>query len=191
MKILVYGSKDFGLLVADLIQQIGHDFVGFIDDYSRGENILGTYAEVVSSYPPEQFGVVVAIGYKHFEARWAVYNKLVADGYQIPPLIHERAYVRDINRIGAGAIVMAGAIVDSFSKVGALSVLWPNAIVNHDSVIGHNTFLSPGSIICGFVTVGSSCFIGAGSIVVDHRTVPDKTFIKAGSVYTHILHQNP
>lgn len=183
MKLLVYGSRDFGRVVRDLAQTCGHHFVGFVDDLYEGAHVLGNYGAVKSLYPPGSAGMVIAIGYGHLEARWKIFRKVVADGYEVPTLIHDRAYVRSPEGIGRGALIMAGAIVDVSVKLGELTVLWPGAVVNHDSVIGANTFISPNATVCGFVEVGESCFVGAGAVIVDHRSVPDHAFVKAGDVF--------
>lgn len=182
-KILVYGSRDFGQVVKDIILQCGHDFIGFIDDYHLGTEVLGTYEQVKAKYSPELYEIIVAIGYKHLKARWSVYQMAVRDGYTVPYLIHPKAYVRNIGAVGAGAIVMVGAIVDFNAQLEELTVLWPGVVINHDSLVKANTFVSPNATICGFVTIGEESFIGAGSVVADHVIVPPGSFIKAGSLY--------
>ena len=185
MKVLVYGSKDFGRLVRELVLRCGHEFVGFVDDVNpAGEGVVGDYASALRRYPPaDGVGMVVAIGYKHLQARHQAWVRARGDGYTTPALVHATAIVAPGAKIGDGAIVMAGANVDAFSEVGAICVLWPGAIVSHDCRIGDNCFLSPGAVICGFVTTGSHCFIGAGSVIADHRSLPDGAFVKAGAVY--------
>ncbi len=181
--VLIYGSQDFALVVRPLVVNCGREVIGFIDDYAPGDGVLGTYAEVLVKYPPSQFDLAIAIGYKNLAARWSVYQKVVAAGYQTPAFIHDRAYVSPHSHIRPGAMIMAGAIVDVFSTIQELCVLWPGVVVNHDSVIGANTFLSPNATVCGYTEVGHSCFVGAGAVVVDHRCVPAETFIRAGSLY--------
>jgi sugar O-acyltransferase (sialic acid O-acetyltransferase NeuD family) len=183
MDLLVYGSKDFGRLLRELLQHCGHRFAGFIDDFDAGPDIVGTYAEALAKCPPASHGMVIAIGYQHLEARWQAYERAKRDGYAVPPLRHASAILHPGTSVGDGAIVMAGANVDAFSRVGELAVLWPGALVSHDCEVGRNCFLSPGAILCGFVKTGRNCFVGAGAVIVDHRALPDATFVKAGSVY--------
>jgi sugar O-acyltransferase (sialic acid O-acetyltransferase NeuD family) len=183
VKLLVYGSKDFGRVLRDLLVICGHEFIGYIDDLNSGEEIVGNYTTATKLHPPGTCGIVIAIGYEHLAQRWGIFQRVSADGYFLPPLIHNRAYVRDPSAVGKGAVVMAGATVDVCARLADLVVLWPGATVSHDSVIGENTFISPNATVCGFVTVGRSCFIGAGAVVVDHRSVPDNSFIKAGQVF--------
>jgi len=185
VKLLIYGSKDFGRLVRELVRACGHEALGFVDDVSPdGEGVVGDYAAARRRHPPgDGVGMAIAIGYKHLQARHQVWTRVRGDGYATPALVHPTAIVAPGAQIGEGAILMAGANVDAFAEIGALCVLWPGAIVSHDSRIGANCFLSPGAIVCGFVATGAHCFLGAGSVVVDHREVPDRAFVKAGAVY--------
>jgi len=185
MKVLVYGSKDFGRLVCELVLRCGHEFVGFVDDVNpAGEGVVGDYAGALRRYPPRDgFGMVIAIGYKHLQARHQVWARARADGYVTPALIHPSAIVAPGVKVGDGALVMAGANVDAFTEIGEICVLWPGTIISHDGRIGANCFVSPGAVVCGFVTIGSHCFIGASAVIVDHRSVPDGAFLKAGAVY--------
>ncbi len=70
MKLLVYGSREFGRVLKSLVIDCGYDFGGFIDDFSTGEEIIGTYQNVLKKYSSKNFGIVIAIGYKNLVARW-------------------------------------------------------------------------------------------------------------------------
>jgi sugar O-acyltransferase (sialic acid O-acetyltransferase NeuD family) len=182
-QILVYGSREFGQVVRDLAGQCGYLFAGFIDDMHRGPDILGTWQEVSRAHDPALHSVAMAIGYEHLRERRALYARVCAQGYETPPLIHPRAYVRDAAAVSAGTFVMAGAVVDFAARVGPFAVVWPGATINHHANVGANTFISPNAAICGYSVVGEDCFIGAGATIVDHRTVPSGSFVKAGAVY--------
>jgi sugar O-acyltransferase (sialic acid O-acetyltransferase NeuD family) len=182
-KILVYGSQEFGQVVKDFVCQCGHEFIGFIDDYNIGQRILGNFTQVAKKFPYDAYDIAIAIGYKHLQARWNIFQRVRSLGYRFPHLIHPRAYVRDVEAIGEGTMVMANAVVDVRASIGPLVVIWPGVVVNHNSVIAANTFLSPNATVCGYVSVGESCFVGAGATIVDHTDVPPNSFIKAGAVY--------
>lgn len=177
------GASSFGRLLRNLIEDTGQEFAGYIDDFNTGPHVLGRRSDLGHRFFPQDFDLVMAVGYRHLPARLQIFAEASALGFRFPPFVHPRAYVSDKAEIGAGAMVMAGANVDAFAKVEKLAVLWPGAIVSHDSVIGENSFLSPGATVCGFVTVGGSTFMGAGSVVVDGVGVPSGSFIKAGTRY--------
>ncbi len=184
MKLLVHGSREFGQVLRELVADCGHEFAGFIDDvHPESPGVLGGFAAVRASHPPSDFGFVLAVGYKHLEARTRILASARQAGYRLPALVHPTAHVHRTATVGEGAIVMALAVVDVRATLGEACVLWQGANVSHDSAIGANTFLSPGAIVCGHVQVGAGCFLGAGSVVADHRTVPDGAFVKAGSVF--------
>jgi len=164
------------------LQLCGHEFGGFVDDRNTGAGILGTYDQVLQSHPPSGHGIAIGIGYQDLPGRRVALERLERDGWPLPPLVHPRAWVRDVSAIGAGAVIMAGAAVERNAAIGAGCVLWSTVVVSHDSRIDRNTFLSPGAVVCGFARVGRDCFVGAGAVIVDRCTVADGSFVRAGEV---------
>lgn len=181
-KILVYGSQEFGRVIRDLVEACGEEFVGYIDDIYEGEEVLGPFAQIVKRFPPTEYAIAMAIGYKNLAIRAQVAKQVTDAGYKLTRLIHPRAYVRHQEKVAAGCLIMAGATIDVGATLAEMVVVWPGVVINHDSMIGANTFLSPHATICGCVQIGANCFIGAGAIVVDHVRVTDGSFIKAGAL---------
>jgi len=184
MKLLIIGSRDFAQTVATLARDCGHEPSGFVDDFNTGGVIIATSDSIPRSHPPDQYGIAIAIGYKHLPARWRAWQQLQQAGYAAPPLIHPRAYVAADARIGAGSMVMAGALIDMRVQLGEIVVAWPGACINHDAVIGDNTFLSPNATVCGHARIGAACFIGAAAAIVDHAVVPADTFLPMSGRWT-------
>lgn len=182
MKLLVYGSREYAHLVRDHLQLCSHEFCGFVDDERTGAGIVGPYGEVLRSHSRSAHGIAIGIGYKDLPARRAALERVDRDGWQLPPLIHPRAWVRDHSAVGAGAVIMAGTSVELNATIGTGCVLWSNVVLSHDSRVDSNTFLSPGVIVCGFARIGRDCFVGAGAVIVDHCNVPDGSFVRAGQV---------
>lgn len=183
MKLLVYGSTTFGRVVRVLVEECGHEFAGFIDDIHSGSEVLGAFDAVARSHPSGSFACINAVGYNDLAARQRVTDRVTTAGYSMPVLVHPRAIVGHDCRIGAGTMIMAGAVVDCRVEFGPAAVMWPGAVVAHDTVVGSNTFLSPNSTICGCCRIGANCFVGAAAVIVDHATVPDGTRIKAAERY--------
>jgi len=179
MKVLVYGSRLFGGVIRCLVEDAGHQFAGFIDDVHEGQDVLGPFEATRLTHPPPEYACVNAVGYSDLGARRAVSARIEAAGYPMPALVHPRASVSTTSSVGAGAFVMAGALVDCHVAIGAGVVIWPGACVSHDCTIGANTFLSPNCTVCGDCHVGESCFVGAGAVIVSHAVVADGSRIKA------------
>ena len=184
MRLLVYGSKEFAGTVYELIRHCGHEAVGMVDDFNKGPGILGRFDDIISSHPPSECSIVVAVGYRDMALRWKIWQTIQTCGYTSPALIHPWAYVADTARIGKGVMVMAGAVVDVRAKIGDLAVIWPGVCINHDASVGENTFVSPNATVCGSAEIGAHSFIGAGAAIVDHCKVPEASFIKMLCRYT-------
>lgn len=180
LPLLVYGSRDYGRLVARIAHDCGFDVAGHIDDQAGGPGVLGDYETVKHRYPPARHALALGIGYNNLPARHALLQRCLADGWNMPALVHPRAIVHESAVLGAGAVVMLGAIIDINASVGAGAVCWPGSVVSHDAVLGNNSFLSPNATLCGFVHSGHSCFFGAASVVTDRVSPPDGYFLKAG-----------
>lgn len=188
---LIYGSGIYARLLRNLLEQLAIDCFGYIDDFHQGESIVGNYDDAKHTFPPTRCGIVIGVGYKHFDERWRIFQQVKADGYLVPSLIHPAAYVANRNVVGAGSVVMAGAVLDTRATLGELCVVWPGACVNHDTRVGRNTFISPNATVCGNVSVGEFVFIGAGAIIADHLQIADNVFIPAGDVVGKHSPQRP
>lgn len=182
-QVLIYGSREFSVIVRELAIACGYHCAGLIDDIEQGNGVLGTFEEVRGSHPPGHHLVALAVGYKNLAARRLIYEKVKDAGYQLPSLIHPNADLHDSVIVGDGCLVMSGALIDINASLGPLSVIWPGVVISHDSKVGLNTFISPNATVCGFSKVGNHCFVGAGAIVTDHVIVPDNSFIRAGGVF--------
>ncbi|MNW34172.1 UDP-N-acetylbacillosamine N-acetyltransferase [compost metagenome] len=182
-RIVIYGSRQFAYYVRDLAEECGHDFVGFVDDFSSGKDILGTFDEIKERYSPKDFMIVMAIGYQNLKARWEVFNKVKNAGFEIQTLVHPKAYVHKTAKIGEGAIICVRTIIDNRVTIGEATFIWPGVTVNHDVRIGSNCFLSPQVNVCGFAAIGNSCFLGASSVIINESIIEDNSFIKAGTIY--------
>ncbi len=71
-----------------------------------GEQTVGKYGAARSRHSPSSCGMAITIGYEYLMARRKVYQQVVADGYCVPALIQDRAYVRDLEAIGRSTVVM-------------------------------------------------------------------------------------
>ena len=184
MRLFIYGSKCFASTVAGLVADTGHELAGMIDDQASGEHIVGSLDVVSRAHARSEAGLVMAIGYKDLPARWRAWQRVLAAGWTVPVLVHPRAYVSATAQLGAGALVMAGAIVDQRSRLGQAVVIWPGACINHDCQVGDNSFISPSAVLCGSVHVGAHSFVGAGALVVDGGELPPSSFVRMGERFT-------
>jgi len=179
--LLIVAGSSFGRLMSILAADCGRTVAGFVDDSLSGPEILGRTDDLGNFLEPRDYDLVLAVGYKHLNARLKLYTRLKNCGFNFPSLVHPTARISAHAELGEGCLVMAGADVDAFSRIGDACVFWPNATVSHDNRIGRNTFVSPAATLCGFVTIGEGSFIGANSTIVDGSELPDGSFVKAST----------
>lgn len=184
MRLLLYGSREFAETVSELARDCGHEVAGFIDDFTPGPGIIGTLEQAGRTHPPAGYAIAIAVGYSQLAARWNAWQRVLAAGYSAPALVHPRAYVARSAKVGAGTMVMAGALVDVRATIGDIGVIWPGACVSHDCAVRDNCFISPNATLCGFVELGAHSFVGAGAAVADHCSVPPSSRIKMLASYT-------
>lgn len=86
-------------------------------------------------------------------------------GFQLPVIIAPAAHVSRHATIGAGTIVMHGAIVNAGAKVGDNCIINTRALLEHDVTVEDHCHISTGAILNGDVKVGAGSFVGSGSVI--------------------------
>lgn len=113
--------------------------------------------------------------------RRRLYEKIREYGFRIPVIADPTAIISPDTRIGEGAFIGKGTIVNAGCSVGACAILNTGAILEHDCIIGDFAHISPGAVLCGHVVVGHDSHIGAGSTVRQEITIGSHTLVGIGS----------
>ena len=103
-------------------------------------------------------------------------------GADIVSLVHPAATVAYDVQIGAGTVVMAGAVINPSTVIGKGCIINTSASVDHDNVIGDYCHISVGAHTAGTVNMGDNCWLGIGGIVSNNIDICADTFICAGGV---------
>jgi len=114
--------------------------------------------------------------------RPALFHKLSSMGLAPFTAIHPTAAVARSATVGAGSIVMAGAVLQPGVAVGENAIVNTRASIDHGCRIGDHAHIAPGVTCSGDVSVGTNAFIGAGAIIVQGIGIGDNATIGAGSV---------
>ena len=120
------------------------------------------------------------------DLRIRLFTTACAAGFRFPVIVSPRAHVSRHVSIGAGTIVMHGAVVNAGAVIGENCIVNTRAIVEHDAVIGDHCHISTGAIVNGGVQVGPGCFVGSGAVIREGLCVPGGSFIKMGSLVVRI-----
>ena len=115
-------------------------------------------------------------------ARKQVFERLLAAGFEVPPIVHASAVVSPWAELGRGVQVLAGAIVNAGAVIGDDVILNTGAIVEHDCRIGAHAHVGPGARLAGLVVVGEEAHVGIGAVAIERIEIGAGALVAAGAV---------
>lgn len=198
--IIIFGASGHGSVILDSIERTSrYNIIGFIDSFKargyriNGYEVLGAEADLPSLI--NKFDIafgVVAIG-----DNW-VRKTMVEKIYRLVPdfkfakVIHPKAVVGKDVTIGAGTILMPGAIVNANSVVGEHCIINTNSSLGHDGLMNDFSSLASGVCMGGNCTLGQYSAVSLGTNVIENISIAEHTVIGAGSlvvadVESHVL----
>lgn len=183
-QIILIGAGGHGVSVADVIEKEKKFKIYCFIDMKKNKS-LKKYKTLSSDKNLNKLKkkvnyAFIAIGQiKELFLREKLFKKLLKLKFKIPKIVSPLAYVSNNALIGAGTIVMHGAIINSKAKIGKNCIINTGAIIEHDVVIGDNCHISTGSIINGGAIIFSNSFIGSGSVIKQKIIIGKASFINA------------
>jgi sugar O-acyltransferase (sialic acid O-acetyltransferase NeuD family) len=173
----------------DVIEAEGsHHIIGVLErpafegDDVMGYPILGSDDAVADLVGPG-IGVLVTIGQiKTSKIRERAFAAAGKAGAFLPVIVSPHAYCSRHADIGAGTLVMHGAVVNAACRVGENCIVNSMALLEHDVAIGDHTHIATGARVNGGVKIGPRCFIGSGAVLHNDIEIGEGAIIPAGSV---------
>ena len=185
----VWGASGHAKVVADAATCEGRlDVVGFFEEKTAeraGQMLAGLpiFGGETALDELKARGVThVLLGVGNCAARCNVAQRAVAAGFELASARHPSSVVASDVSIGAGTVLLAGAIVNPGARLGGAVILNTACSVDHDCVIGDGVHLSPGVHLAGNVQVGEQTWVGIGSSVIQGIKIGARSLIGAGSV---------
>jgi sugar O-acyltransferase (sialic acid O-acetyltransferase NeuD family) len=167
----------------------GFDVVALVDDDpSRvGQELLGVpivsaeeLARLRSNGIAQAFTGVGGVGAS--EGRRAVFERLLAEGFGLPPIVHASASVSPWARLGRGVQVLAAAVVNAEAQLGDGAIVNTGAIVEHECYVEAHAHVAPGAVLGGLARVGERAHVGIGAVVIEGIAIGADALVAAGAV---------
>jgi sugar O-acyltransferase (sialic acid O-acetyltransferase NeuD family) len=187
--ILLLGAGGHARSCIDVIEQEGRYTVGGlvgllkeVGTHVLGYPVLGTDGDLPDLLP--RFAqVLITVGQiKSPEARMKLHALLEARGCRLPVIVSPRAHVSAHAQVGAGTIVMHGAIVNAGVRVGRNCIINSQALVEHDAVVGDHCHIATAAVINGDVSIGAGSFIGSNACVRQGIRVAERCVVGMGQL---------
>lgn len=151
MNLLILGAGGHGRVVRETAEAMRmYDDIAFLDDHNP--DAVGKLDDY-KAFRDRFDAAFVAIGDNELRSQWL--EKLKLAGYQIPTLIHPRAYVSPLSTIGSGSIVEPLACINTGVVVDEGCIISISAVIDHDSRIGSFSHIDCGVIIASRTRVDS------------------------------------
>ena len=189
--VVIYGAGHLGRQIYHHVRHHCAEsakVLGFIDDTKGaghevidGQLTLGTLAEALQQpvLQPASVHLVFAIGYTSMVQRRAALDRVLAAGYQLFTVVHPRAVIEPGAEVGAGCVVLAGAVVDQQVKVGVACFIDINVRLTAGTQVGCNNYFSSGTATGSRVQVGDDCFFGMDCTITTDVKMGSHLFVNA------------
>ena len=193
-KLILIGAGGQARSCIDVIEQEGkYEIAGLVGlsqevgSKQFGYEVLTTdsgLGELAKRFP---FALVV-LGQIHSpDLRIRLYEESIAAGFILPSIIAPSAYVSPHAKIGAGTIVMQGAILNTGVVVGDNCIINSRALLEHDSRVSDHCHISTGANINGDTFIGTGSFIGSGAVIKEGVSVGVGSVVGMGLALRHNL----
>lgn len=185
-RLLIIGAGGHGKVVGDCArtQEQWSEFVYFDDRWpilkecgpwpvaGGGDRLL----KVVR--PGDQ--VFAAIGNPSSRMTWL--RRFQCDGLAVATIVHSRSILSPDVILGAGSLVVAGAVINIGARLGMGCIVNTGATIDHDCMIGDGVHICPGAHLAGDVRVGDGAWIGLGVSVKQGLSIGPNSTVGAGAV---------
>ena len=164
-KVFLIGAGDHAKVVLSTLEACGMGCLGIYDDNEelRGQTlwclpILGKIEDMPDT--PETMAIIAIASNS---VRRSIYERFKNVCW--PVCIHPLVCVDSSVRLGAGTVVLSGAIVESDASVGRQSIVNSGSFVGHDAKIGNFCHLAPRSAIGNGSVLEDDVLVGMSATV--------------------------
>jgi sugar O-acyltransferase (sialic acid O-acetyltransferase NeuD family) len=130
-----------------------------------GYPVLGSDTDLCRLQAEHAYALIAVGQIKTPDPRMRLFELVRQSGYELPVFVSPHAHVSRHATLGAGTIVMHGAVVNAGAVVGRNCIINSQSLVEHDAVIGDHCHIATAAAINSGVRIDSATFIGSNSTV--------------------------
>lgn len=159
--LLILGAGQYGRVVKETAEAMGcFSRIEFLDDNSPiAIGKLQDFEDYVHAY----HCAFVAMGNPQIRKTWL--DRLEQAGFELPVLIHPKAYV------------------SASAQLGKVTIVEPMAVVNSEAVVERGCLVCAGSVINHNAHIMPVCQIDCNAVVASNTVVPEGTKVFSGTVF--------
>ncbi len=141
------------------------------------------FEEVEETYPPEDYALFVAVGYRRMnQLRAEYFERAKEKGYELASYVSSKATHWQTLSVGVNTFIFEANNIQPFTTVGDNVIMWSGNHIGHHGSIGDHVFVTSHVVISGHVRVEPYCFFGVNATVRDAVTIGARSLIGAGAL---------
>ena len=184
-KLLMLGAKGVAKITIEAAEAGGmFSQIALLDTYADYDNLL-SYPIIGKCDDFEKYREEFSHAYvcmADSKLRKEFTQKLVEAGFNIPNIIHPRAYVSRHATLGMGVVLDANVTIGPDSKIGDGCIFHGGTSISHDNEVGEYCFFAYNIATNGSVRIGDNTFVGASSCIKNDVNIGNNVLVAAGSV---------
>ena len=165
-----------------LPQEVGSKLLGY--------EVIATDADISNLSKQYQFALIALGQIDSPEHRIRLFAQALEAGFKFPTVIAPTAYASPHSIIGAGTMVMHGAIVNAGVQVGSNCIINSNSLIEHDAHIEDHCHISTGAILNGNTSIGMGSFIGSRAVIKEGVSIGSNSLVGMGIMVRHNIANN-
>lgn len=184
--IIIYGGGELAKLIAFYLSIDSHYKVEAFTVDRKFINTTDTtniipFDNIDIIFPPENYDMLIAVGYKCMRNREIMFNNARNKGYRLINFISSKAlYYKDLI-IGDNNIILPTAHIEPNVIIGNNNIIWSDTLLCHGLELGNHNYIAPKVVLGANSTIGDLCFFGTRSTMIDQLNIESETFLVAGS----------
>lgn len=191
-RLILIGAGGHAHACIDVIEQHGqYQIAGLVGISAEmhtlhlGYSVIATDSDLLELAKSNQCALITLGQIKSPENRMRLFRQATELGYQFPVIVAPSAHVSRHATVGAGTIVMHGAIVNAGARVGKNCIINTRALIEHDATVQDHCHISTGTILNGDVSIGAGSFVGSGSVVREGVSIGNGCIVGIGLCVRH------
>ena len=184
--LILIGAGGHAKVVLDTLNALGKKCSVEIRDDNTALNgkLLLDYQIKTPVGPVANLSERIHLAIGNNQARKRLGTAILDSGKSLIAIVHPRATVSALARVGDGAFLGAGGIIAPDAAVARGAIVNHGAIIDHDCRVEAWAHIAPGAVLGGAVQIGEGCLIGAGAVVLPGLSIGDWAIVGAGAIVT-------
>lgn len=186
---VIVGSSGHSIAALDAaLRMNAYRMIGWLDTFKPAGEIVAGYEVLGSPVNIEQVMknhgfTKVFLGISNNYTRRMVWEtmKAAAPDLELVSVVHPLSCVSPTAQIGAGTLVMGGAVINPGCSIGENCIVNTKASLDHDSVMKPYASILPGVTTGGNVSVGTCSCVCLGSTVSHGIKIGEHSYVGAAS----------